>query len=764
MEDPMLRGLIWTLLCTLLGGFAHADGPPPLIRESTGPARPVSYDEFVSVREYASLGDAISHERFLWIPPGTWIVDNPIVLSRDEPLYLHGGDRSNTRIVGSDPTRPLFELERAPLVQIAGVQLEPVAREAPTDATLIVAYNDAPTILEIVDARLTVGAIELLGPGEFRLQNTLIRPRGLVTNPILLDHPDGRLTVLGGDISNQNKEPRVETQSAFHIRVRRGRVRIYGLSTEAAIGPADFRIDSASAHGPHVLTAVRSEGNNGANSGAYRSTMVSVPSSSERIDLVIKSSIGAWGALGYGNGRLVEYGAAGRVWLLGNNVRTGAKALVEGTGSESTLVAIGNFAFSNQGILPVPGASRIRGGNLYYHMLRELSRLEPADQDGKRRVKRDKPSYRFVAAEPRLPTGVPALPDDEIPAPLTRPVLRRPLDGMLSAADFGAHGSGLHDDTAALQALLDAQCGPGGSLVFIPQGRYRITRALHYNTAYSCKHGTGGWIVGAGKNKTFIERSPETPGSVFVTRSMSGVTIQGLTFRTTAWRADEPLAIKVPAFSLGGSPGNLPATHFVSFDDVRFDGGKYGLGVRLIHSGGNGEGNLIINSEFRNAYIGLGIGGFNVLNNTVYASNFIDNEIAIGHGEEGNRGGIWSVFGSTIRGSHTLFSFQGGASGAWYFGGLDAEARAVATRRVTGGSFPLVFDRSKLRGRNGGPLAFEVSQSGGPIFLHSRVNRLEMKLSGQKHSLYAIRIGGEVDGWERAQSVGHHVRLYDIEE
>jgi len=295
MEDPMLRVLIWTLLCTFLGGFAHADGPPPLIQEPTGPARPASYDDFVSVRGFATLGEAISRERFLWIPPGTWIVDNPIVLSRDEPLYLHGGDRSNTRIVGSDPTRPLFELVRAPLVQIAGVQLEPVAREAPTDARLIVAYNDAPTILEIVDTRLTVGAIELLGPGEFRLQNALIRPRGLVTNPILLDHPEGRLTVLGGDISNQNAEPRVETQSAFHIRVRRGCLCIYGLSIEAAIGPADFRIDSASAHGPHVLTAVRSEGNNGANSGAYRSTMVSVPSSSERIDLVIRSSIGAWG-------------------------------------------------------------------------------------------------------------------------------------------------------------------------------------------------------------------------------------------------------------------------------------------------------------------------------------------------------------------------------------------------------------------------------------------------------------------------------------
>ena len=71
----------------------------------------------------------------------------------------------------------------------------------------------------------------------------------------------------------------------------------------AALGPADFRIDSASAHGPHVLSAVRSEGNNGANRGSYRSTMVEVPESTELIDLVMKSNIGAWGSGGYGNGR-----------------------------------------------------------------------------------------------------------------------------------------------------------------------------------------------------------------------------------------------------------------------------------------------------------------------------------------------------------------------------------------------------------------------------------------------------------------------------
>src|SRR3546814_8374490 len=63
----------------------------------------------------------------------------------------------------------------------------------------------------------------------------------------------------------------------------------------------------------------------------------------------------------------------------------------------------------------------------------------------------------------------------------------RPPDGkrerLISAADFGAVGDGQADDTAALQAALEALFsgaakGDGSSVLLIPPGAYRITRTL----------------------------------------------------------------------------------------------------------------------------------------------------------------------------------------------------------------------------------------------------------------------------------------------
>lgn len=49
---------------------------------------------------------------------------------------------------------------------------------------------------------------------------------------------------------------------------------------------------------------------------------------------------------------------------------------------------------------------------------------------------------------------------------------------MLSAASFGAVGDGHADDTAALQAALDATMREGGTLLTIPPGTYRVSRTL----------------------------------------------------------------------------------------------------------------------------------------------------------------------------------------------------------------------------------------------------------------------------------------------
>lgn len=58
-----------------------------------------------------------------------------------------------------------------------------------------------------------------------------------------------------------------------------------------------------------------------------------------------------------------------------------------------------------------------------------------------------------------------------------------PARTMLSVATFGATGDGAADDTAALQAALDAAFRPGGpGFLLIPPGLYRITRTIRVVT------------------------------------------------------------------------------------------------------------------------------------------------------------------------------------------------------------------------------------------------------------------------------------------
>src|SRR6476661_7865493 len=54
-----------------------------------------------------------------------------------------------------------------------------------------------------------------------------------------------------------------------------------------------------------------------------------------------------------------------------------------------------------------------------------------------------------------------------------------PLPGWKNArADFGAAGDGRADDTAALQRALSSLVASGSTALYLPAGRYRITRPL----------------------------------------------------------------------------------------------------------------------------------------------------------------------------------------------------------------------------------------------------------------------------------------------
>jgi hypothetical protein len=75
----------------------------------------------------------------------------------------------------------------------------------------------------------------------------------------------------------------------------------------------------------------------------------------------------------------------------------------------------------------------------------------------------------------------------------------------LSAPDFPVRGDGAGDDTAAIQAAIDRAGGSfSGGLVFIPSGRYRLTRTVYLWRAVR--------LVGYGATRPVFVLRDETPG------------------------------------------------------------------------------------------------------------------------------------------------------------------------------------------------------------------------------------------------------------
>ena len=83
--------------------------------------------------------------------------------------------------------------------------------------------------------------------------------------------------------------------------------------------------------------------------------------------------------------------------------------------------------------------------------------------------------------------------------------LEDPKAVYLSAAEFGARGDGQADDSAALQAAIDkAENRVRAGILFVPSGRYRITRTVYV--------WPGVRIFGYGATRPVFVLAPNTPG------------------------------------------------------------------------------------------------------------------------------------------------------------------------------------------------------------------------------------------------------------
>src|SRR6202050_4785272 len=75
----------------------------------------------------------------------------------------------------------------------------------------------------------------------------------------------------------------------------------------------------------------------------------------------------------------------------------------------------------------------------------------------------------------------------------------------LTAEGFHVHGDGKEDDSAAVQAAIDKlQAGKGEGIVFVPPGRYRISRTIYL--------WPGVRIIGYGAERPVFVLGENTPG------------------------------------------------------------------------------------------------------------------------------------------------------------------------------------------------------------------------------------------------------------
>jgi hypothetical protein len=594
-----------------------------------------------------------------------------------------------------------------------------VANEDPNgrDQAALRMANAEPLWLEIQDAVIEDSRVEVLGAGTVRVQAVSFMPHGRVTSSLLVDHPDAHVTMVGGNITNHRVPIRVDPAAASHVHQRRGRLRIFGTGLQATIGPSDVRIESPADSGPHALIGIRSEGANGVNQGTYPCRLLAVPATPAPVDVVIESTGQVCGPLGRNDGALATYEGQGTLWLVGNNIAPGARSLVIGAGPAARVIGLGNLV-QGDALLTSPGKTR---SDLVANLEWRGRRLQG-------------PAIRHTPMKVEPPKSLESVPSIEVPPALTRPRVTRALPGMLDARRFGAVGDGVHDDTGALQHLLDVGCGQQAKVIFLGPGHYRITKPLRFNheKASCSRHGLGGWFAGAGSDQTFIRREGAEPGGTFVTQGMAYATLQGITFQTAAYGTQGVDGASAPAFALENKRGIGPASQGNSFHDVRFEGGSSALAIGVESSEQCSE-NLLVGVSFSKARYGMAVGAYNALANIVYGGHFEDNEITVGHPEVGLSGGTWILLDVRVRGTRDReFNFRNSATGVWYVNAIDSDTPRLVSVGGTGAAFPVVLEHAALapRSRPPGQRFILFGGGGGFTLLHSRVTGLAPSLMG----------------------------------
>ena len=133
---------------------------------------------------------------------------------------------------------------------------------------------------------------------------------------------------------------------------------------------------------------------------------------------------------------------------------------------------------------------------------------------------------------------------------------------------FPLHGDGVTDDSAAIQAAIDRAAGHGEGIVFVPSGRYRVTRTIYVWPAVR--------MIGYGKTRPVFVLADNTPGYQqglgYMFLFAGGKPRKEARIDFATGKSPQPIAGTVPPDS--SIPDATPGTFYSAMSNVDFEIGK----------------------------------------------------------------------------------------------------------------------------------------------------------------------------------------------
>lgn len=523
---------------------------------------PISYNDFKVVTEAWQIAYHINNTPsdvpvYIVLTPGVYKIAEPITIDRVGAVYVHGLSMAgtlltdSTNFVGQD----LFIVKRTNKFSLAGLTIRS-SKPASSDPKLWkgagISFesntSNMPHNVEIQEIEQG-SSFKINAAGTFRVQSSRVPNLGYIVN-----HPNADFVMTQGHswtVLGNYPKPKSTTgnflnnyslshpddisymkDSTCIVWQKQGRVRIYNTNNVTAACAYEYRFDSKSNLGPHIITGLRNEieANNfptsaicDANIRIFKA-IVKVSGVGNEIIFKCNSPVKSYAHFDDICGDKVAFvdfqSVEGKAFILGNTCKAGIRKMIMNSSGinlgDAQIVLLGNkiaplAAYPNMqnsnaipqnlysdielsernSIINMGNMTRLNTG-LHPTTGNYLTGDEPFDTYG------DEVFSDLFLSNTDSIKNAPLIPIDNSPHALTLPIFAlsynelNPSDPatnhellwkniLINVRNYGAIPNDNKDDFMPIQTAIDTAILSNG-LLYFPEGQYDISQTLEFNT------------------------------------------------------------------------------------------------------------------------------------------------------------------------------------------------------------------------------------------------------------------------------------------